>query len=460
VGHSRLAPSNTKRWTKCPGSVKRVASIPEECLEGSSEYSRLGTAAHGLLERTLDYTVKQGKTGHTPADYKGRIIELVGADEDISILRANAKAPKGTGRVWFEVDDDMIEAVDEAYQYVLRRIEELGIDSDGVLLERRVTPLTERDDNAGTADVTLDAWPDLLEVADYKHGSGVLVEVIGNEQLRSYILGAARESNFSHARYKYTVIQPRAAHTDGHIRSEEMTREELMEWHQWLLKRAAKTDAPDAPLIAGPHCQETFCPAKSWAHNGTINMCPALKAAVEEQTQADFADDVPDRHAQPLLDDIEAVSRVLAWVPVIDAWARDLEASAQRLAESGTKIPAFKLVRKRSNRTFVAMVPVLDEAGEPVLNNDDEPVLAEADDASISAYIVGKGWVDNAGELFSEPKLKTGPQIEKVLPKEHRKAFNEELLYKPEGGLTLAPESDDRPEVTIDASADFEGEEL
>ena len=206
--HARLSASQTKDWANCPGTIPLKEYFPYDDPSGPA--AQLGTCAHQLIEECL------GK-GLPPSDYEHRLIEIKHPDtdkEEVVILAKSAKWPKDPKRVVFEVDEEMVEATDTFIRYVLGRLAELfpetydatGLDDEvdyswaktawekGTLkLETRVNPLPERDDTGGTVDVTIDAWPELLEVVDYKNGTGVLVPVKDNWQLRSYTLGRAVE---------------------------------------------------------------------------------------------------------------------------------------------------------------------------------------------------------------------------------------------------------------------------
>ena len=443
-GHASLAPSNAGTWVPCPGSIAMEESIPEAEREGSSPYAQLGTAAHGLLERCLT-------TGDRPEDYAGRVIELVG--DGYSILHAAAAVDGPDDRVVFTVDEDMIEAVGVAVAHVHQRVEDLGAE---FMTERRVRVLDSRDDCYGTADVTIDAWPDLLEVDDYKNGSGVVVEVTDNYQLRSYLLGAAREDKFSHDSYAYAVIQPRAYHPDGHVRTETVTRNELLEFERELEGAAENVDKArevmaeghDGPQELyrrgfldvgedGSHCR--FC--------GALSFCPAARAFAAEKAGADF-DDEP--HTLEVPADPEILGGMLRWVPFLDNLCRQVQVHAQRVAEAGGSIAFHKLVRKKSpGRKWRALVDVVDgEEGE----------TAEATDEAVLGIMKDEFGVARKA-MMTKPARITGPQAEKLVRKELRADFEARLLHKPEGGLALAPEDDGRDEVTVDPGSDFEDED-
>lgn len=446
--HASLPPSGSGRWIICSGSIPLAESISKGSREPSSPYAQEGTAAHGLLERCLS-------KGHDPEAYKGRYLELVGPEEGVSILPENVEEPDEEDRVWFEVDENMIEAVDVAVDYVVDRLRSLhdylddydeqdrgavinaARENGHLRIEVRVKCLQDRDDVYGTADIEISAWPDLLEIADYKHGAGVVVEVDRNSQLRCYMLGASNETRHSHDGYNYAIVQPRAPHPDGSVRSESMSKEELLEFEATLTDAArevdeargvAKTEGVDSDrfrgyLVAGDmkHCR--FCEA--------IPICPAARAKAQEIAAMDFDDEPEDLDVPTEPDE---VGQLLRWVPILDAWCKSIVGHAQRTAESGTKVKFHKLVRKSSTRRWI---------------DEEDEVIAKvlADDFGIE-------------DPYAPKKLLTGPQTEKLIPKKDRGDFADALLVKPLGGLTLVHEDDKRDEVEVDPAADFEDEDL
>lgn len=430
--HATKSPSGAERFTACPGSIPLIESLPPEQRNASGPAAQLGTAAHGLLERCLT-------TGDEPAKYLGRIIELVGENEDVSILRAGAKAPKQPHRVWFEVDAAMIEDVDVAYNYVLKRCAELGADPKSLQLETRTNPLPDRDDTSGTADVTIDAWPELLEVVDYKNGY-MLVEHKQNPQLLSYLTGRAEDTGWSHEKYRITVVQPNADHEDGRVRSFEVTADDL---RAFQVKHRAAVEAVDVAAAAfeteeraawedeylrpGEHC--TFCSAAA--------VCRKRYEMAKEQAGIDFDSEPVD---QPEPTTPEQVLHILAWKDQMDRLIRAAEQWGQRALEAGRKVPGQKLVRKRSKRVW---------------RDDLEPDAIA--DGMVKDGLIG---ANEKSRLFTDPELISGPQAEKLVARKQRKAFEAAYLIKPPGGLVMVPESDPRPEVVPQPGDEFDSEPL
>lgn len=466
AGHKRLSASKTKQWWTCPGSVALDAH--EGFVdEGSGDAADLGTCAHALGEECL-------RKGRDPEEYRDRVITIInpGTDnEGTSILRPGGKTSSLKG-FWTIVDSDMIEAVDVYVNYVRRRCVELGLaDLEGdvnaqvvaliekgtVRLETKVNPLPERDDTGGSGDAIIDAWPDVQEVVDYKHGAGVFVPVTKNHQLRSYSSGSAQPDQWSHDRYRYTIVQPRhreaiakSPEGDG-VCPEEVTREELQAWTEELRAKAKRVDEADAMLAAGKTADDLFQAgllsvgedgsACLWCHRKVE--CPAAQAKVREMTQADFADDPTD--LEPPGENM--LPMVLPWVPFIDKFLKETVALAERKLLAGEKVEGYKLVRKKTNRTW-----------RPELKEGDDTIPLTM--AEVQRRLEAEYGVDPEKLLTppKEPELISGPQAEKLIPKAKRKEFSDKYLHKPVGALTMAEASDPRAEVKHDAAADFEDE--
>jgi hypothetical protein len=183
----------------------------------------------------------------------------------------------------------------------------------------------------GTADfVAYDAETHQLEVVDYKNGSGVVVEVKNNKQLRYYALGAALTTVKGQPikSVKITIVQPRAGHPDGVIRSEIVDYVELIGFSNELMDAARATLEPDAPLHAGSHCR--FCPAAA--------TCPEQRNQVQALAQVAFEAmplDVP-----PSPDSLppDVFADILHKLPILEDWAKAMRAHALRELEEGRQI--------------------------------------------------------------------------------------------------------------------------
>lgn len=443
--HAKLSASTSKRWLNCPGSVRAIQELYDEHPElkekdEASPYAKEGTAAHHLMERCLKCLDRSSPT--MPEDPNSLLHDVVDPRELVGGAVTAEGAVFGPDQVvkimdgWHEITEDMATAVGVAVDFVLEEICRLG---PGVefFSERKWDMTWLHPDLGGTSDLTLSQFLVELCVYDYKHGKGVVVDVVDedgnlNEQGMTYLLGAARVDDFSHEKYTIGIIQPRAPHSDGAIRTASVSRHELLQFMERLKAGAEATQDPDAPLKAGGWCKSSFC-----ARNGN---CPAQDELTSSTAKADF-DDFP-LEGQELaiagpggVVDANELARKLAWVPVIDAWCRGVETLAQRMAENGTDVPGWKLVRKKTNRKLKG-----------------ETELREA---------AAKAGLDPL-KLYQPPKIKSPAQIEK-LGKAFKALVNsvdpdtkEQLyIFKPEGKVTLAAETDPRPALEPSAISDF-----
>lgn len=273
--HSKLGASSAERWFNCPGSVRLSRfGIPKE-----SAYASEGTYAHTIAAEAL-------KTGAFPATETH--LEL----------------------------DSLIVYVD-----YLRSL-------PGKLhVEQR---LQLNKDMWGTCDALL-IDGDHLTVVDYKHGEGVVVEVHSNKQLLYYALCAS--ILFKAKTYTVTVVQPRAYHADGPVRSWTFGQETLDSFARKLRDAVKRTENPEAPLLTGEHCR--FCPALAY--------CPK----VLEESQA-----IAVREFTPLAMTPEKISKALDFAKFAQGWFKALEEYALEAAMNGTKIPGYELVDKRRQRVW------------------------------------------------------------------------------------------------------------
>lgn len=475
--HATLSASQTKDWWYCSGIIPLAEMFPVDDPSGPA--AQLGTCAHALVERCLN-------EGVPPAAYAGRLIEIVKPntdDEGISFLRKEAKMPKSPSRVVYEVDDDMIEATTAMVDYVVERLVALfpdrfdttglepderyaltkkAVELDVLKPEGRVNPLPERDDTGGTADVTIDAWPEMLEVIDYKNGSGVFVPVDGNKQLRSYTLGRAvelgNEDLGDYPVYRYAIVQPRhhlAPSTGAMV--QELDPAELSIFRRDLRDAAERVDrARECLANYLSNCEKTkTTPTEDGARAALYEMgflsvgedashctwcrhrtrCPAAKAQVQAEAGLDFEDE-PEVFKVP--EDRTDLARVLKWKPFIESYLKACAKEAEDVLLRGDIVPGKKMVRKSGNRAWIA----------------------ELDEKEMTAWVLEhEGAIEKLHTDPTPPKLVTGPQAEKAVPAKYRGEFGNKFLYKPEGGLVMVDESDDRPAVTNENAADDFDEE-
>lgn len=375
--HATLGASSAYRWMACAGSVKLSANIPRK----DTDYSREGTAAHALAEIAYNANLD-------PSNW---------VDETVEGVRVSA---------------DMADAV-RVYVTFLRELVTAGYE---LMLEHRfdLSKINPPAPMFGTSDcIAYHPGERKLIVADYKHGAGVPVDVDDNPQLKYYGLGALLQMPKTSRvdSVQLVIVQPRAIHRDGPVRSWECTPEHLFDFSADLLDGAHRTMQADAPLVPGKHCR--FCPAQP--------MCPEL----HKETQLIAADEFAGR---PLMDPRlltpEQLGQVLERADIVEDWLRAVRQYVHSQLESGQAVPGWKLVPKRASRVW---------------NSESEVLL----------------WAKGAGfepdELY-DMKLKSPAAFEKVVGKKNLPA---ELYSSVSSGYTLAPASDPRPAVTNVAADEF-----
>lgn len=439
--HSRKSPSQTKRFKTCPGTFALVLNLPIEQQNVGGEAAQIGTCVHKIIEACLI-------EGANPSDFRNRIIvieETENNGEEARILKPNAKTPK-RNEIWYIVDSAMIDGADVMVDYVRSRVIDLGLDEldkRQVQAESRTNALPDRDDTDGTADVTL-ACPDYseLELVDYKNGYN-LVDHNDNDQLRNYLTGKAEEHKWRFKKYTITVVQPNCPHEEGVIRSVSYTAAELKKFQKELRTWVERTDEAEAdPLAPGPDWEEINPKwAKKWlkaSADGCFwcdgkTVCPAWRKFKSEEAKRDFSDlpPPPEEVAKLKPRSAKEAEHWLSWAPLVDKTIQEASAYLLRHLERGKPSERFKLGRGRSNRVLKEEFTA---ESSPYLNAD-----------RIAKLLVAKKLVEESNAkrvaelLLTERELKSGPQIEKIVPKEKRPLFNKLCLDKPEGRLTVVP---------------------
>ena len=480
--HAKLSASKTKEWMHCPGQIVVDEMFPQEDVPNQA--ARLGTAAHALIETCL-------QKGDMPEHYHLRLIRIINEgepNEGFSILRKGAKWPKDPQleQLTFEVDDDMVEATTHMVMYVANRCEELGlikktssdkrrvaavaglVASGTVRLETRTNLFPHRDDTGGTADVTIDAWPDVLEIVDYKNGSGIFVSVMNNPQIRTYGMGVAqsnvneyitRRDQIDYDLIRMTIVQPRHHEApDGGVMYEELAPGELLEWRdKELLPAVARVDEAREFIrsieygdqLSRNEVLNALAREGYMCFNNEDHKCwfcesntqyEAAHEKVQEIARMDFSDEPLDLEIDS---DIDALSKRIAWIPFLETWIKGAKAAAKAAAMAGLEVDNHKLIRKTKHLTF------RDEEGDK-----DAMTLALTKDFGIDK------------SKFVTDKFATATQIMEMVNKsdateEEKKRFAEDFTHRPQGDIDLVHKSKKgTPYVPDTAKADFEDIEL
>jgi len=385
--HARLAPSAAHRWLNCPGSVAASVGIPET----SSRFADEGTAAHTLVERCF-------REGVDADAYLGRWVWT-----ETGEILSNKEDERS-----FEVTEEMAEAAQMFLDYVRPLCEGAEVEVEAKLDLRHIEGM-----DFGTGDFTaFEPEAGALWIVDFKYGSGVVVEpseenYTPNPQLGTYACGVMRRfATRGVNRVNLVVIQPRAPHPEGPIRSAMFSPLDLMDFEQDLREGAARALAPDAPRHAGDWCR----------------FCPASGQCDEQAKQARaVAEDVFGELLAPARMPPEALADTLHKAHLLKDWLKALQEYAHAEALAGRVPPGFKLVPKRAIRKW---------------SGDQDTILNDLFYAGV-----------DTGEALTKPELKSPAEVEKLMPgknKAERAAALAPFVVKESSGTNLVPDDDPR----------------
>lgn len=302
-------------------------------------------------------------------------------------------------------NEEMRECATAYAEFVLQRFNEAKetCEDPTVILETRLDFSKWVPGGFGTGDCVIIAEP-VLDVIDFKYGKGNRVEAENNPQMQLYGLGAITEYGdlYNIETIRMTIFQPRLS---GIMDSSEKSVKELLTWAQKVVKpRARLADKGEGEFAPS---EETckFCRAKEQCRART-------------EMNLKLFDESPD----PLLISLEEAGEILSKAGDIEAWLKDLRELVTKALTSGESVAGWKMVEGRSNRKFA-----------------DEDKVVEAMKAA--------GY-DEA--LLFERKLITLTKMEKDFGKKAVGEILKDLIVKPKGAPTLAPESDKRPEYQFE----------
>jgi hypothetical protein len=330
-GHATWSASSTARNVTCPGAIALNSRITTP--ERESEASAWGTACHQLSEKCF-------ATGKDADEFIGTV--------------------EKTKQRQITVDEELAETAQMYVDYVRGRVAEYFLQmqpnaSAPVVHHEQhfsLASLKPPFDAGGTGDTVMyfPQWK-LIEIVDLKGGRG-LVEAADNQQLRTYALGALiANPGLDIERVRTTIVQPRAPHKDGRIRSETLHVADLVEWTADLvaamkLSKQALDEFSTIPFAAwgGRYLKPgncKFCPAMS------DYPCPAVEKQALDAAGVWFDDlDKPQISNSLANDTPEALSKTLDLLDMIQDWIAARRAFAHQQAEAGVVIPNYILVPK------------------------------------------------------------------------------------------------------------------
>jgi len=409
--HSKIGPSKSHRWIHCPGSVAASEGCPDKCSDAAS----LGTAAHLLGELTIK------------AGYRNPRLWPDCPDE-----------VEGKEGKMYPVDKDMLDAVEVYTEYVFISQQP----DDEVLTETRFHLKRIHPDLFGTNDCMIIRPMERLHVIDYKHGSGMFVDIVEDEneeldwngyvlekvytcvkirdvnpQLLIYALGGLDSIIDPVREVKLSIVQPRCE-AEYTIRSVILQARDIRQWGEELLKPAAeKCFAENPEYKIGHWCH--FCPAIA---------CPAKMEKAFAIVKANPME--PKTITFPLPGQMtpEQLLAVNEFANAFKSWADDVNNFIRHQLETGrmtSKELGMKLVEGRKSKVWK--------------ENYKQVILANG--------------ILEPEELYNEPKPKSPAQMDTLLKDEH--GFSKE-----ERDNLLKPAYTEEPGSPRLVSLSAKGEEL
>lgn len=375
--HAEFSASGAERWLNCPGSLNLSKKAPPQ---PESKYATEGTQAHECLE----FLLKNSKV----------------SVPNITIQAAEKLYPR-----------EMVTYAVEAAEWVFANSGE----EDEILSETKIdSSHFTCTGQFGTLDAAIVRPWGVLTVIDYKYGAGYAVDPKDNPQLIYYALGLSFLYDHAFSEVELVIIQPRAYHEEGTIRTHRMGMAELLSWQDKFRNGVMETSDAKAPLKSGTWCK--WCPAAP--------ICPELKERSLERAKIVFSDtdglsSLPDIKKETLPN----LGTILDACEKLEDWIKSVRDHAAHVLERGGEVPGFKMVWKKSPRRWAN--------------------LAEASlDAKNEFGIVA----------FAPPELLSPAQLEKAMSQ--RSGFTDletwisERVTNESSGTTLVRESDKRPAVT------------
>ena len=306
-------------------------------------------------------------------------------------------------------NDDLLEAVDDYVSYCIGEIEDAKRECKDPFfaVEQRVDASSYVADCFGTADMVV-MTDQVIHVIDLKLGKGVPVYAEDNPQLMIYGLGLLElaEMLYDPKIVRLTIYQPRLNNSS----TWDIDPVTLKTWGDEVLRpRGAMALMGAGEFQAGSWCR--FCKAR--------NQCRARADEFLKLAQMEF-------RPPALLSDAE-ISEVLKVADELSKWASDVYTFAQDQAiVHGKSWTGFKLVEGRSNRKYTSDVEA-----------------AQAAEAAGYTDIYKKSIIGIT-------------EMERLMGKAEFARIIGPLVYKPQGKVTLVPESDKREAINkTTAAAEF-----
>lgn len=404
-GHSVLSASGAERWTECLAQPNFCKDTPRTSSAAAEE----GTAYHEVSE----ICIREGRDA----------IEFV--DRQVH---------------GFMVTADNAEAA----QVYIDRIRYWAAQPGATLLIEHPVSLENLGPPIpmfGTSDAII-LLPEqrLIVVVDLKFGKSKVVEVgeragpRGNIQGKYYGLGALFDQAskmpgkaLPYDRIQIEIVQPRAYHPDGPIRSEVVSIQEMREFAKWLRERAHLTQDPAAPFNPGKHC--LFCPGEAKCVARGNQALSVAQSEFDTPTVESLVDVGVPALPQPTALTNAQISEVLQKAQPFEEWLGAVRSYAFEALKRGEDIPGFKLVEKRATRKWT-------------------------DESDVVAKLVTEFGMDFESLYDRVFTLDSPAKLEQRIGKKAVKSFKD-LIVSNSTGLTMAALADKRPAVNPQEANEF-----
>lgn len=301
-------------------------------------------------------------------------------------------------------NDEILEHAGYYVEYIISRFKRE--EAEDILIEQRLDFSRYVPEGFGTGDCII-IKDGCLTIIDFKYGKGVEVSAVENTQMKLYALGAIEMYNFMYefSRVEMVIYQPRLNNVSEYT----VFTEDIERWGDTIVKpRAQLAIKGEGEFATGDHCR--FCKLKA-----------SCKTLANENLE--LFEDLDEKPNEEQLNTIEPdlYARILGNATQIKNWLTAIEDYCITKMLSGElKVPGYKVVEGRSNRKYT---------------NEDEVIAA----------LKESGKSDD--EIF-EKKLLTITKMEKLLKKKGFEELLGDLVEKPKGKPTIAPEKDKRPEYS------------
>lgn len=367
-------------------------------LSASSSHRWLCCTPSAVLEENFENKssvfAEEGTTAHALAEYKLK-----------KYLGEKVKKPKS------DFDEKELKYYTDIYfDYACELITEAKrrLKDPIILVEQKLDFSNYVPEGFGTGDLVIVA-DGILDIMDLKYGKGVEVCAVNNPQMKLYAIGALNlfDSLYDIEKVRMTICQPRL----DNISTFEITVEDLIKWAEDVVKPKAELAIKgEGEFFAGEHCR--FCRAR-------FN-CRARADENMKMAQYDFK-------KGPFLTDDE-ITEILSNIDEFQKWTKDIQVYAlEKTINENKKWDGFKLVEGRSSRKY-------------------------SDEEAVSKTLIESGYKEE--DIYSKNLLGI-TAMEKAIGKKKFKELLKDLVYKPQGKITLVAESDKRPEIKNTAEADF-----